>query len=34
LLQQAYNKCTMVKKNNDSFTNRSENLVKMGFPLA
>jgi hypothetical protein len=34
LLQQAQNKCIMVKRNIESFTNKFENLVKMGFPSA
>jgi hypothetical protein len=34
LLQQAHNKCIMVKRNIESFTNKFENLVKMGFPSA
>jgi Mg2+/Co2+ transporter CorC len=33
-IQQAQNKCIMVKRNIESFTNKFENLVKMGFPLA
>jgi hypothetical protein len=34
LIQQAQNKCIMVKINVESFTNKFENLVKMGFPSA
>jgi hypothetical protein len=30
LIQQAQNKCIMVKRNVESFTNKFENLVKMG----
>jgi hypothetical protein len=32
LLQQAQNKCIMVKRNIESFTNKYENLVNMGLP--
>jgi hypothetical protein len=32
LLQQAQNKCISVKRNIESFTNKFENIVKMGFP--
>jgi hypothetical protein len=32
LMQQAQNKCRMVKINIDYFTNKFENLVKMGLP--
>jgi hypothetical protein len=34
LIQQAQNKCIMVKRNVESFTNKFENLVKMGLPSA
>jgi hypothetical protein len=34
LIQQAQNKCIMVKRNIESFTNKFENLVKMGLPSA
>jgi len=34
LLQQAQNKCISVKRNIESFTNKYENLVNMGLPLA
>jgi hypothetical protein len=30
LIQQAQNKCIMVKRNIESFTNKFKNLVKMG----
>jgi hypothetical protein len=32
LIQQAQNKCIMVRRNIDFFTNKFENLVKMGLP--
>jgi len=34
LIPQAQNKCIMVKRNVESFTNKFENLVKMGLPSA
>jgi hypothetical protein len=34
LLQQAHNKCIMVKRNIESFKQKFENLVKMGLPSA
>jgi hypothetical protein len=34
LIQQAQNKCIMVKRNIESFTNKFKNLVKMGLPSA
>jgi hypothetical protein len=32
LIQQAQSKCIMVKRNIEFFTNKFENLVKMGLP--
>jgi hypothetical protein len=32
LIQQAQNKCIMVKRDIEQFTNKFENLVKMGLP--
>jgi hypothetical protein len=34
MIQQAQNKCIVVKRNIESFTNKFENLVKMGLPSA